>query len=397
MKRYPWIFIILLLAGVLIGYQGLPSLTALWFGRSLVVDEEVPVELGRVKRGAISYIVERTGKLEPLTRADVVSPIAGQVQEIRYKVGDLVAEGQVVAVVRSKRLLQRVETEELSVKAAQAILSERERQLSNTEEQLERARQFRKQDFISARELQQAETAAKTARAQHELAQAQLSQREAALAQSRYLLTLGRLVAPFNGVVARAGLEPGATVSSSTPILTLAGLDPLKVAFDLTEKDASLVRKGMVARIRIDDFADRLFEGKVAGMDSTAEPNPNPKAEIQLPNRNRLLKPGMMARVSVVLGSDEALLVPVAAVIEQGGKNYVYVVVKGKAMRKVITTTGWRGEGNVAITDGVSEGELIVVSGQERLRPNVKVRVQEETEARARARSMGQGAKRKKD
>ncbi|HET8564181.1 MAG TPA: efflux RND transporter periplasmic adaptor subunit, partial [Candidatus Binatia bacterium] len=363
-------------------YRQLPSLTALWSDGRPMVDEDVPVKVSRVKRGTINQLLEGSGKIEPLTRVDVVSPIPGQVQEIRYKVGDVVAEGQVVATVRSKELLRRVEKDELSWKEAQAVLSEREKQLSEREEQLARARQFHKQDFISTRELEQAETAAETARAQHELAQAQLAQREAALAQSRYLLKLGRLVAPFSGVVARRVLEPGATVSPSTAILTLAGLDPLKVVVDLTEKDSSLVRKGMAARIRVDDLPDRLFEGKVVALNSTSEPaNLTLQAEVQLSNRNRLLRPGMIARVAIVLGSDEALLVPAAAVIAEGGKNYVYVVVENKAMRRPVRK-GWEQEGNLAIADGVSEGELIVVSGQQRLRPNSKVRVQEHTESR---------------
>ena len=96
-----------------------------------------------------------------------------------------------------------------------------------------------------------------------------------------------------------------------------------------------------------------------------------------MPNPQQTLKPGMFARVSVVLAEHrDALLVPSEALVEEEGelKKYIYKVADGKAKR-VAVGTGWTENNLTEITTGVREGEKIVVSGQQRLRPETKVRV----------------------
>ncbi len=376
MKRYLWIALILVFAGAVIGYRELSSGIGKKPERRGGVSRDIPVRLAPVKKGPIAYVLNTSGDVLPLSQVDVISRVSGYVERIHFEMGDRVAAGQVVAMVDQKEQRHRVEENEAAVKVAEATLREKESQLVDAEKQLERARFLRQKDFIASQELDTTETKAHTAKAQKELAQAQLAQREAALAQSRYQLDLTRVVSPFSGMVTRRLLDPGAYVSSSTPILTIAVPDPLKVIVNIPEKDVNLVRVGMVTRLEIDTFPGRVFEGRIARLNSALDSSSRTlMAEVHVPNSQQLLKPGMFARVSLVLAeSKDSVLVPAEAMVEDEGKDFVYSVAEGKAQRRAVAK-GWTQNSFVAITKGLEEGEQIVVAGQHRLKPGVKVRV----------------------
>lgn len=379
MKRYLWIVLIIALLGAVVGYRELSQGLGKRPDSRSAVGREVPVKLAAVKKGPISYILNTSGDVLPLRQVDLVSRIAGYVERIHVEIGDEVAAGAVVAIIEPKEQRHRVEEDEANVKVAEATVREKESQMAQAEKAAERARLLRQKDFISSQELDEAETRANTAKAQKELAQAQLAQRQAALAQSRYQLGLTRVTAPFSGVVTRRLVDAGAYVSSSTPIVTTAVPDPLKVILNIPEKDVNLVRVGMVARLEINPFPGRVFEGRVARLNSALDAASRTlMAEVHVPNSQRLIKPGMFARVSLVLGErKDSLLVPEEAVVEEQGRYFVYNVADGEARRKAIAM-GWSQDGVVEITKGLEGGELIVVAGQYRLKPGTKVRVLDE-------------------
>jgi len=380
-KGYLWIGLILAMGVAVIGYRELSSGIGKKPARRTAVTREIPVKLAPVKRGSIAYTLHTSGDVFPLMQVDVVSRISGYVERINFQIGDRVTAGQVVATIDPREQQHRVEEDDAAVRVAQATLREKESQLLDAEKQLERARLLRQKDFISSQELDAAETRVQTTRAQKDLAQAQLAQKQATLAQSRYQLNLTRIQAPFSGVVTRRLVDPGAHVSSSMTILTIAVPDPLKVIVQIPEKDVNLVRVGMMARLQVDAFPGRTFEGKIAHLNSALDASSRTlMAEIHIPNPQRFIKPGMFARVSLVLAEKkDSLLVPEEAVIEEDGKDFVYTVADGKA-RRLPVASGWKQDSFVAIDRGLEEGIPIVVAGQHRLKPGVKVRVLDQSE-----------------
>jgi RND family efflux transporter MFP subunit len=315
-------------------------------------------------------------------QVEVVSRLPGYLERVHFEIGDRVAAGQVVATVDPREQRHRVEEDEAAVKVAEATLREKESQLADAEKQAERARLLRQKDFISTQEADTAETRAHTAKAQRDLARAQLTQRQAALAQARYQLSLTRVVAPFSGVVTRRLVDPGAHVSTATPIFTLVAPETLKVIVNIPEKDVTLVRVGMVAKLQVNAYPERVFEGKIARLNSALDPsNRTLTAEVHVPNPTYALKPGMFAQVSLVLAEQkDAVVVPAEAVLEDEGKVFVYTVVENKALQRAVTR-GWTRNSLVAITKGLDEGEQIVVAGQHRLKNGMKVRVLDEVKS----------------
>jgi membrane fusion protein (multidrug efflux system) len=383
-KRYLWIALVTGALGAIVVYREWPAADSQSSARGGGIGREIPVRVLPVKQGPIAHVLKTSGDVLPLMQVDVVSRVPGYVEQIGLDIGDPVAAGQTVAAIDPREQRHKVEEDEATLKVAAAALKERESQLAEAEKQAERARLLRAKDFISSQELESAETRVLTARAQKELAEAQLEQRRAALAQSRYQFGLTRVVAPFAGVITRRLVDPGAHVSTTTPIATIAAPDPLKVVVNIPEQDVSLVRTGMTAKLELDAMPGRIFEGRIARLNSALDSASRTlAAEVHVPNRQRLLKPGMFARVTLVLAEEKkAFLIPAEAIIEEEGRSYVYSVADGKAARKAVKR-GWEQDGVVAIRDGVAEGEEIVVAGQHRLKPGIKVRLIQGDEARS--------------
>jgi RND family efflux transporter MFP subunit len=344
-----------------------------WFG----ANAEIPVKVLRVKKVPLSRVIHIDGELQPLNETEIISQLPGVVKEIRYKVGDLVLAGAVVAMIQSKDLTDRLSAIEAAVKDAEEDLRDKEKQFQNAENEFANARELLRRDLIARRVVDDAEEAANLTRAEKDVAQTQLAQRQSMLDQERYLLTLTRLVAPFAGVVTRRWVERDASVSPSTPVLSIAQTEPMRVAVPIMSEDANWLRPGMTVRLRIDDFPDHEIEGKVAQI-TPAETTPGAAtAEVHLFNRDGLLKPGMKA-AGLVLPSEaqEVLLVPQECIIDSEGKSYLYTAVAGKAERKAVVK-GLQQSGKVVITAGLEEGEFVIIAGVEKLHAGSRVRATE--------------------
>ncbi|MBI4526683.1 MAG: efflux RND transporter periplasmic adaptor subunit [Deltaproteobacteria bacterium] len=375
MRRYLWVGLLLVLAAAAIGYRVLSPGTG-EKSETSAIGPEAAVRIVPVQKGRIAHVLNTSGDILPVQEVDVVARIAGYVERIHFEIGDRVMAGQIVATVNPRDQKPPVEVDEAAVKIAAAALREKETQLFDAERQAERARLLREKDFISSQELKSAESRAMTAAAQKELAEAELAQRQAVLTQSRQQLSLGRIRAPISGVITQRKIDPGAYVSSSTPILALAVPDELKVVVNIPEKELNLTRVGLVATLKVDAFPNRTFVGRIARLDSILDGSSMTlTAEVHVPNRGQLLKPGMVAQISVILSEEkEALLIPGESVVEEEGRQFVYTVVNGKARQKHIIR-GLGRDNLVAVTNGLEEGDQVVVSGHDRLKSGMKVRI----------------------
>lgn len=376
MKRYRVIFLPLAAIVLAIGYSALRSSNRDRLSGWFAPDVEIPVKVLRVKEVQLARVIDLDGELQPLNETEIISQLPGIVKEIRYKAGDTVKAGAVVATIQSKELMERLRANEAAVKEAEDDLREKEKGIGSAEKELAHARELVQRDLIARRAVDDAEAAANLARAEKEVAEAQLAQRKSMLAQARYLLNLTRLVAPFGGVVTRRWVEPGGSVSPSMAILSIADSDTMRVAVRLTAKDAALVHPGMAVRLRMAAFPGREFAGKLAQISTSSEATDKAAtAEVHLPNPDGLLKPGMKAVLSLAVDETHpALLVPKGSVSDFQGKNYLYTVAAGKAERKAVTK-GLEQDNEIVITSGLEEGEFVIVAGLEKLRPGSRVRV----------------------
>lgn len=193
------------------------------------------------------------------------------------------------------------------------------------------------------------------------------------------------LKSPFVGIVTGKYFENGemysgspTTQSGRSAVVTLMQVNPLKVNVSISEQYYPLIHKGMKAEITADVYKNEEFTGTVFRVSPTINSGTRAfNVEIELPNKNELLKPGMFVRVSMDLGEVETFVVPANTVLVQEGTNtrFVFVERAGSAER-IEVVIGKRFDDQLEIiSDNLKEGDNLVTQGQSRLINGDKIEI----------------------
>ena len=183
--------------------------------------------------------------------------------------------------------------------------------------------------------------------------------------------------APFVGIVTGKYFEDGemysgspTTQSGRSAVVTVMQVNPLKVIVSISEQYYPLIKNGMRADVIADVYKNEKFTGTVYRVSPTINSGTRSfNVELELPNKNDLLKPGMFVRVSMDLGEVETFVVPANTVLVQEGTNIRFVYVeKSKTAQRIEVTIGKRFDDQLEIiSDNLKEGDKLVTEGQARL------------------------------
>jgi RND family efflux transporter MFP subunit len=163
-----------------------------------------------------------------------------------------------------------------------------------------------------------------------------------------------------------------------TPILRIVNMDQVKVVVNVIERDFSKIKLSQKAALSVGAYPDETFTGKIGLISPTIDRiTRTASVEIIISNRNHRLKPGMFAKVDIIVREKaDAILIPTYAVLEQSDVNKVFVVVNGKATSKVVQLGADQGE-SVEVVSGVDVGDSLVVAGHHKISSGEAVRVLE--------------------
>ena len=198
---------------------------------------------------------------------------------------------------------------------------------------------------------------------------------QASVAAAKTSVDQTSIIAPFEGLVAQKLLDVGATVSAQTPVFVMVA-KAVEIHVTVDEARIGLIRPDMGTEISVPAFATRTFKGKVA----TVAPLGDARAhtfdvKVLAEDPNKQLQPGMFAQVNIVVATkSNAILVPTAAIVQQGTSSRVFVIVSGKASPKTVKV-GIADALNSEITEGVAAGDQVVTVGQNVLRDGQAVQV----------------------
>jgi HlyD family secretion protein len=375
---------------------------------------EISVQISSVTRQNLTYSLRATGDISPLMQVDLFPKVSGYLERMSVNLGDSVRQGQVIAQIDRTEFLHKVKEVEAKVAQAKANLAEieagtRTEEVRQAEEgvkqaqsRFENARLHRERmealyqrQIISKKDFDNADTEYTVAEAQleanqqrlkmlregarqevREASQGKLKEMEALLAQEQTRLQNAMIIAPFSGEIIRRYVDAGALVSSSTPLVTLVHTETLKVVANVLEKDISLIRPGMKAKIQTEAYPERVFEGKIVRINSALElATRTLQAEIHVPNPSHLLKPGMFSRIEMALSEKPGTLTVLReALIEEGGKRSVFVVEGNQALQRPIVT-GIEQDQWVEVLEGLREGDRVIIKGQGSIKDRSTVRV----------------------
>lgn len=186
------------------------------------------------------------------------------------------------------------------------------------------------------------------------------------------------LVSPVTGVVTARNYDPG-DMTGNLPILTVAQVQPVKIAINVSESELSKVNKGMPATVSFDTYPDEEFSGKVTMVAPTVDAASRTfGVEVTVPNPDYRILPGMFGRVRIVLGNANHVVVPDKAVVKQpgSGNHYVFVYNNGTVSYNKVEL-GQRIGDSYELLSGVDSGSRVVVHGQAKLTDGAKVEVAE--------------------
>ncbi len=337
-------------------------------GRGAFVAQPLRVDAAGVVRTDIAEQLQLVGNLVGAASVEVAPKINGRLRRIDARLGDPVAQGQEIARVEDDELRQQVSQAEASYEVARATVRQREADLVLARTNRERSQDLFARALLSRQDLDDAEARYQAANAQLDLARAQFDAAGARLEELRINLENTVMVSPVDGFIGRRYLDPGAYVTSNTAVASVVDISLVRLVANLVERDLRLVQEGLTARIEVDAFPSETFEGRVARIAPILDPaTRTAEIEIEVLNPDFRLKPGMYARVALVVGSkSRALAVPrEAVVIRSAARGAFRVDDRGEAptAQFVALVTGLEDEHHVEVLGGLAEGDWVVTTG----------------------------------
>lgn len=303
-----------------------------------------------------------TGRVEAAETVELRARVSGYIQEVAFKEGELVEQGDLLFLIDQRPYQARVG-------AAQADLAQAKSQLAQAGSEAERARVLLGRQAISQEVHDQRQSALNNARAMVDAA-------EAALDTAELDLEYTHITAPVSGRAGRAMVTRGNLANADQSLLTtLVTIDPIHVYFDADDQAAYASHTLLSSeesnslKIELGGDAARQFTGTLDFIDNRLNPNTGTlQFRALLANPDGRIRPGEFARVEMpVARLEQALLVDRKAILTDQDRRYVYVVGENNvAERRQVSTGRQMGEQTV-ITEGLTAGDRVIVNGVQKV------------------------------
>lgn len=290
--------------------------------------------------------VEALGTARANESVTLTAKVSETVRKVGFDSGEIVRAGDVIVDLSSGAQLAGLEE-------ARAAFREAERQLA-------RGQELAPTKVISESQLDTLRSTRDAAKARMDVVRAQLSDRV--------------ITAPFDGVLGLRQVSPGTLVTPGTPIATLDDISVIKLDFQVPERFLAVLERGQDVTARSGTYPDREFVGVVTSVDSRVDPvTRSVTVRAEIPNPERLLRPGMLMSVQVFLEAREAIVVPEIAVVQVGTESFVYRLQPDDTVERAVITLGSRRQGAAEVLSGLAAGDRIVIEGTVKLRDGTRV------------------------
>jgi len=185
----------------------------------------------------------------------------------------------------------------------------------------------------------------------------------------------------IDGMVKEVYVEIGDYISPQIPLLQVIDMDVVEVVVHIPERDIGRISAGLQAEVEVVPYPDRAFKGKVDELSPVVEPiSRTREARIRINNASHVLKPGMFGEVKIIIRkSGDAILIPVAALVERENSRVVFTVNNEKATLVEPEIDIKEGD-MISVLSGIEEGNRVIVIGQQNVNDGDEVRVTEETQ-----------------
>ena len=284
-----------------------------------------------------------TANVEAYAKNNIAPQSASRIQKIYVEVGDFVRAGQIVA------------------KMDEVSLNQSKLSMANDSLEYSRIKKLYEQGGVSKSDFDAMELKYNVTRSQYQ-----------------NLLENTILRSPVSGVITARNYDQGDMYAGS-PIYVVEQITPVKLYVGISEMDYTRVKKNDTVTLTADALPGKTFTGRIARIYPTIDAATHTfTAEVNVANSDRLLRPGMYARVTVNFGSNHSIVVPDDCVVKQQGSGVrsVFVLQADNTVKEIVVTLGRHFGTEYEILSGISEGDNVVVKGQASLKNGSKVNVQ---------------------
>lgn len=352
MKRVAWGLVPMLVIGMAGCQKGEPKQT----DAPKAEKQGISVAVGTAETGAIARPLVVEGTVAARSEVKILPKMTGRVLEVLVDEGSAVKAGQKLAMIESPELEWQMQQQKASLLTAQA-------NLENAKSNLDRMRTLVDQGAVSQQQFEGALT-------QLKVAEAQAKQIKAAIRLIETQSSNATVTSPISGVVIDRSAEVGVMAMPSSPLFTIAEAGPLEVQVNVPEQEMAHLKVGAPVQVESAAFPGETFAGKIREVSPAVDPQTRQiKTKIDL-GRGGPMKVGMFVRGTIQTQSRQSLVIPTAAVQNDGTQAFVYLVEKSAendekkgVAKRVDVKTGIREGAQVEVLSGLSVGAPIVIEG----------------------------------
>jgi len=354
-------------------------------------EKAIKVTIEEVKKVDLTSITSASGEVKPKKSVNISAQVPGRIVKIGVEEGQIVKEGDFLLKLDATQYEANAERDRALILSFRAQLIEAEARLQKDKNLYERQKRLYDEQLISREQLEAAKAQYDISRAQHRAILYQINQAKASLESSLDNLNKTTYNSPIDGIITSLRIEEGEIAligtmnNPGTVLMTIADLSVMEIEVEVDETDVVGVQLGQSAEVRVDALPEQTIEGKVTEIGSsaiqkltTSEESKDFKVVVTLENPPRELKPGLSASADIITAEKkDVLAVPISALVlrekdeeeekKKKEEEGVYVVTENRVKFQPVKK-GILGEMMIEITEGLEEGQQIVVGPYNALR-----------------------------
>jgi len=361
MQKITAYFLVYLIAAIVFFSAGFTSIAAKDGKKQN--SRPVPVRVARVEIRSVSDQISLVGTAEAIAKSTIASEVSGIVEYFPVKEGNYIKKGDLLVKLKSTYL-------KLILKGAVAAREKSIANLEKAKKELDRVSRLKDVNSIAERKYDEALY-------NYRALSQELLQNKAKIEQLEYEIAQKKVLSPFSGFIAGEHTQMGQWVSTGGAVVTLIDLSKIRITVDVPERYVVLLPAKGSVKVNIKSITDKPLSGKIYAIlpQGNSESRTFP-VRINLANPGFKIRSGMETFVTFDLArTRNALLVPKDSVVTSGENKMVFSVAGSKAVPVRVKVTGYF-DGNVAVEGNLKPGDLVVIRGNERLRPGQAVKVQ---------------------
>lgn len=309
--------------------------------------EAIPVKVISAGMQSGTGIRTYVGTVSPVRSAVISSSYPGTVTGLPVSQGDFVKKGELIAEIHSQSIVSSREMAHATLKQA--------------EDGYARLSQVHGSGSVADVKMVEIET--------------QLSKARAAAEAADKALEDCRIKAPFDGVIGETFIEQGVDVTAAAPVARLLDISSVEISFQVPENEISSIGKGCKFTVTVPAAGEMSFQATFKSKGIVASPFSHSYSCTAVPDgRTPGLMPGMVCKVSTAGNDTAGIVIPASVIRTDLEGRYVWIAAGQTVEKRYVTTGGFAGKG-VIILEGLSEGDLVICEGIQKVSSGMKVRV----------------------